>query len=163
MLTRFGRAPRYEAAGVAFLRWGLGAGFGLVLGLVLLGCGGASRQQRQDKAPSSARGAVPPAEQVYPPDRIEHIQDVFRRRTQQVQDCYRQAEVGRGAEPPAGEVVVSMTLTPAGRAVDVRIERSALASAPIESCLTTLIQTWEFGELPTNGRFSYTFQFTPNL
>lgn len=153
MPTRFGSAARHQTAGVSVL-W---------LGLALLGCGGASSQQRQDKAPSSARSAVPPAEQVYPPDRIQSIQEVFGRRTQQVQDCYREARIGKGAEPPAGDVVVSMTLTPAGRAVDVRIERSALASPPIESCLTTLVQSWEFGELPTNGRFSYTFHFTPNL
>ncbi|HEX2572822.1 MAG TPA: AgmX/PglI C-terminal domain-containing protein [Polyangia bacterium] len=154
MRTRFGRSPG---------TLGMGALLGLILGLGLVGCGGASRQQRQDKAPSGALKAVPPAEQVYPPDRIEHIQEVFGRRTQQVQDCYREAQVTKGAEPPAGDVVISMTLTPAGRAVDVRVERSALASPPIESCLSTLVQTWEFGELPTNGRFSYTFHFAPNL
>lgn len=157
MLTRFGSARRGSIASVAVL------GLGLVLLGEGLGCGGAARQQRQDKAPSSTQKAAPPAEQVYPPDRIEYIQQVFGRRTQQVQDCYRQAQVGRGAEPPAGKVVVSMTLTPAGRAVDVHIDQSELGSPPVESCLATLVQSWEFGELPTNGRFSYTFHFTPNL
>jgi hypothetical protein len=153
MLMRF----RSRVMGVALL--GLGCG----LGLAPLGCGGAARQQKQDQGPRGARQAVPPAEQVFPPDRIEHVQDVFRRRTQQVQDCYRQAPVREGAQPPAGEVVMSMTLTPMGRAVDVRIDKSVLASPPIEACLSALIQSWEFGELPTNGRFSYTFHFTPNL
>jgi hypothetical protein len=61
-----------------------------------------------------------------------------------------------------GTVVVLFTLTSTGRATEVGIEEDTLQNAAVVSCLTALLQAWDFPFRPAEEvPVAYPFVFSP--
>ena len=96
-----------------------------------------------------------------PPERMDEVQSIFRRKTTSVQSCYTDEMERNGNQKIEGDVALSMTLATNGKAIDVKVDKSTLKSPTIEQCVIDQVKSWDFGPLPSRGYFSWTFNFKP--
>jgi TonB family protein len=70
------------------------------------------------------------------------VRRIARRRINEMKYCYH--ERLRGMPRRAGQLVVRLTLGPAGRVTDARIQSSTLDSAEVGRCITDAMRRWLF-------------------
>ena len=127
-----------------------------------VGCAGSQKEVREDNpTPVAEAPARQSPDEGIPPDKLDEVQSIFRRKTTTVQSCYTDEMERNGNKKIEGDVALSMTLAPSGKAENVKVERSTLKSPAIEECVVTQVRSWDFGPLPSRGFFTWTFNFKP--
>ncbi len=129
-------------------------GIVIVGALMLVGCAGSSGEQRQQST-TAAGGASGSGETTTPesgisPERQDAIERVFARKATELQDCWTKEYDRSHNRKVEGDISVSLEIQPSGSAQNVRILKSTINNAGIESCVTASIGNWSFPEGQTS-------------
>jgi hypothetical protein len=129
-------------------------GIVIVGALVLVGCAGSSEEQRQ-RSTTAAGGESGSGETATPeggisPERQDAIERIFARKATELQDCWTKEYDKNHNRKVEGDISVSLEIQPSGSAQNVRILKSTINNAGIESCVTASIGNWSFPEGQTS-------------
>lgn len=122
--------------------------WGMVCVLALVGCATQSGSQQQtsttpegdsSQAQSSSTDAT-----AISPERQDAIERLFARKAQELQDCWSKEYDKTHDRKLEGDLTIQMMVTPDGKATDVKILKSTMNNADIESCVTQQVGTWDF-------------------
>jgi TonB family protein len=136
--------------------------------VLVAACGGGTKESggktttvTKEKAPEPE---VQSPDQGIPPEKLDEVQSIFRRKTTQATGCYNSAldalEVGK-RKGHQGHVTISLTLGTDGKPTHVKVEKSTLDLPKFNDCLVEQVKGWAFPELPQQSFFNWTFSFKP--
>ena len=126
-------------------------GIVIVGALVLTGCAGSSGEQRQPTTTAAGEGGgTASPEGGVSPERQDAIERVFARKATDLQDCWTKEYERNHNRKVEGDISVSLEIQPSGNAQNVRILKSTINNAGIESCVTASIGNWSFPEGQTS-------------
>lgn len=122
--------------------------WGMVCALALVGCAtqSGSQQQSTTTAEGESQQQSSADANAISPERQDAIERVFARKTAELQDCWTKEYEKTHDRKLEGDLSIQMAVTPQGQATNVKILKSTLNNADIESCVTQQIGTWNFPE-----------------
>jgi hypothetical protein len=122
-------------------------GIVIVGALVLVGCAGSSGEQRQGTTTAERESAGDSsAAASLTPERQDAIERVFARKATELQGCWAAEYEKTHNRKVEGDVSIALEIQPSGSAQNVRITKSTINNANIESCVTAQIGNWSFPE-----------------
>ncbi len=124
--------------------------WGMVCALALVGCATQSGSQQQStttaEGESQSTAAATGDATAISPERQDAIERVFARKTAELQDCWSKEYEKTHDRKLEGDLSIQMMVTPQGQPTDVKILKSTMNNADVESCVTQQIATWNFPE-----------------
>ncbi|MHB8874060.1 MAG: AgmX/PglI C-terminal domain-containing protein [Myxococcaceae bacterium] len=122
-------------------------------GSLVLGSGGSCTLRQ---------GELPPSSQPRPDEDVtrEDLARFVRSRAGSLRECYEQ--VLRQDPEARGQVVVILSITPAGEAADVAVESNNFPTDAVAACVVPVVKAWRFPFRPTSDvTVAYPFVFSP--
>jgi hypothetical protein len=117
----------------------------IVCVLALGGCASQSQEQRAPVGGSQQEGsAVDP--NAVDPERSDAVERTFARKTIELQDCWTKEYEKSHDRKLEGDLTVQMNVQPNGKATDVKIVKTTINNADIQSCVQSMIVGWDFPE-----------------
>jgi TonB family protein len=114
-------------------------------------------------APQKTETRSEPAQQVEAPqgptvtsDQNDAIDSLFRRKAPELQSCWQDEYQRTQNRKIEGDVTLSMTVTKAGHATDVRVIKSTINAPNIDACVVKAIGEWVFPEGPADAPYRRT-------
>jgi hypothetical protein len=96
-----------------------------------------------------------------PPEQIDAVQEVFRRKEQAVNSCYTAGIEETKNRKLEGKLMLSMVIKPSGRATDVKVLETTLNTPTIERCIIKLVEGWEFPKVAEKLPMTHSYAFKP--
>jgi TonB family protein len=84
------------------------------------------------------------------PEQNDAIDALFRRKAQELQSCWQDEYERTHNRQLQGDITVGLTVTPSGKPTGVRILKSSIGSADIDSCVVKAVSGWSFPETSAN-------------
>jgi hypothetical protein len=119
--------------------------WGIVSLLAVVGCASSGGEQRRTTTAATESGDSSSPEAISP-ERQDAIERLFTRKATELQDCWTREYEKTHNRKIEGDVTVALEIQPSGSAQNVRILKSTLNNADIESCVTAQIGGWSFPE-----------------
>lgn len=138
------------------------ASLGAALLAGVIACGGAEKTPAEpapDDGGDDAAEVTDTGDQMIPAEKFDEINRTFERKQTQVSRCFvAGVDAGEVQKTDRGMVTVTTTITPAGKATNVRIVENTFKSPALESCVKDLVSRWLFTTLPRNLDYSYQYR-----
>src|SRR5262245_61656613 len=100
-----------------------------LMGVLGLGAGGGCATSKTSNQTASATPDEPGRDpSAVPPDKMEEIQEMLRRKAQDISHCWAEEAGRRGDRQLMIEVMVKLTVQPSGRADKISIVKTSLPS-----------------------------------
>jgi TonB family protein len=127
----------------------------LALAALLAGCGGAPAPAAAPPAPAAEANGVDT-------EAYAELSEFFARKQPHVTQCYNNAFADvEPARRGRGYVALTMEVTPAGRAENVRVGESTLGSQAVERCVVDLVSRWALPRPAERMAFTFSYEFRP--
>lgn len=134
--------------------------------MVLAACGGADKKEETlpdegggDEVVDEGAGDTG-TDGMVPPERMDEIQRTLDRKRAVATRCLTDAiEAGDAPKNARGRVTLGFVISPAGKARDIEVLETSIESKQVQDCLVDLVGTIDFGELPRDVNWSYTYAF----
>lgn len=135
----------------------------------LLSCGGTQKGAAQSgpsadesaEASESEDGEGQGNYQGASPEKYDELQSAFRMKRPMVARCLNEAVAAGTVDKKAkGRVTLAMTISPDGKAQDVKVTETTLRARAVEDCVIETVQSWTLPQpgVPTEFSFSYEFE-----
>jgi hypothetical protein len=128
----------------------------------LVACGGGSKKAETfpDDEGGGAGAPPPSGGEMIPPERMDGIQRELDRKRGNATRCLTQAidhgEIDKNAR---GKIAVEFVIARNGQARDLRVIRTSFESQRFQDCVLDVVRKIDFGSLPRDLEWSYTFAF----
>ena len=126
----------------------------------VLAAGGCAEEKAQTREPSrtAVDESATPQQQAdnaaaVSPERHDAVERIFARKATELQNCWSEEYDKSHNRKLEGDVTVQLTVAPSGKADDVKIVKSSIASPAIETCVVKTVGNWAFPE--GNGSMPY--------
>jgi hypothetical protein len=120
--------------------WGIG--FVLVLGA----CASQSTEQRAQPVANEQASPSQPDPNAVDPEHHDAVERTFARKTTELNDCWTREYEKNHDRKLEGDLTVQMTVTPEGKATDVKVIKSTMNNPSVESCVAQTVGGWSFPE-----------------
>jgi hypothetical protein len=128
----------------------------------VLGCGGGKKPDTTPTDPVGNDVAKPdPGDSnMVSPDTADEIQRMFERKRPAVSRCLSIAVDSKELPKNArGKITLGITISPSGKAGEVKVIKASLESKSLESCVIGKIKEIQFPEVPNPYPTTYTYAF----
>lgn len=121
------------------------------------GCGGTKTTTTAETKPAegtSEEANFPTSQGGLTPEQVDSIDAVFRRKVGSLNQCWQDEHLKSGDRKLQGEITFGMRIEKTGKPSNVKILKSTINNAAIETCAQKEISAWNFPEIPTPYPFS---------
>jgi hypothetical protein len=130
---------------------------------VVLGCGGGTKKQDTDPVDPGGGGEdsrPDPGGNMVSPDTADEIQRMFERKRPAVSRCLSIAVDSKELPKNArGKITLGITISPSGKAGEVKVIKASLESKALEGCVINKIKEIQFPQVPNPYPTTYTYAF----
>jgi hypothetical protein len=134
----------------------------MVLGALAVGCGGKGGSSTSEN-PGGGQvepGADDNEASMVPPEKMEEITRLLDRKRTIVSRCLAFAVDNKDLPKNSrGKITLAITISPAGKAEDIKVVKATLESKSLEECVIGHVREIQFPELPKPYPTSYTYAF----
>jgi hypothetical protein len=133
-------------------------------GVAASGCGGKDKppEAPSDVAASEGDGdeVVPGDQDMVAPERMDEIKALLDRKRTIVARCLPEAiGAGKAEKNARGRVTFEFVISRQGKARDIKVAEATLDSDMVQECTMNHIANIDFGALPRDLEWSYTYSF----
>ncbi len=107
--------------------------------------------KREPESPSNE-----PVGSTVTSEQNDAIDAVFRRKAPQLQRCWQEEYERTKNRALEGEITVNMTISKAGKPVDLKVAKSSIGVAAVDKCVLDEIGSWSFAEGPGDAPYRRT-------
>ncbi|HJZ86267.1 MAG TPA: AgmX/PglI C-terminal domain-containing protein [Polyangia bacterium] len=136
--------------------WSLGI-WGVAMGL------GCATKQAAERPPRQQEEVAEPepgaSEEAVPPEKLEEIEDIMRRKHHDVAHCWTDEASRTHNRNLVIDVMLKLTIGTRGRASEVEIVKDSISSKEFESCVTNLVRNFDFPFIPASKEITWQYTF----
>jgi TonB family protein len=133
-------------------------GFGMVA-LLLCSCANQSASLRP--APPSAGEEPGATEGAVPPEKMEEIQSILSRKSQDVAHCWTEEAQRTHNRELVIDMMLKLVIAPTGKAGNVEIVKNSIHSAEFDQCVIAMVRNFDFPTIPQAIELTWPYTFKP--
>jgi hypothetical protein len=126
--------------------------------LVVVGLGCATQKAATPPPAGEEPGRAPDA---VPPEKMEEIQSLLKRKSDDVGHCWSEEATRSGNRQLTVDMMIKLTIQPSGKPTDVQVIKDSIHSQEFERCVTGMVATFEFPQLPAPVEMTWPYSFKP--
>ncbi len=134
----------------------------LVLVAALGACGGGGGKTEETIPDEGDGEEVEPDDDggMIPPERMDAITNDLNRKRQTASRCLTEAiDAGDADKNSRGKITLEFVIAASGKPRDISVVNATLKSKMVQDCVVELVGNMDFGALPRDLDWSYTFAF----
>lgn len=133
---------------------------GLAVAAALGACGGGGK--KEETVPDDDGGGEEVVDDggMIPPERMDEITNDLNRKRQSASRCLTEAiDAGEADKNSRGKITLEFVIAASGKAKDISVVKATLKSKMVQDCVIELLSKMDFGALPRDLDWSYSFAF----